>query len=771
MKRKALIIVENQSVPPDPRVLNEARSLHANGYEVTVLCPQRKGYRQGRQELDGIHVYRHPMPAEGHTLAGYLWEYGCALFWECLYTWWIFVRHGFHVIQGCNPPDDIFVVALPFKLMGIKYIFDHHDANPELYLSKYGRTDRLHRLLLWLEKMTYRFSDEVIVTNNSYRDVAINRGHVPPHDVFVVRNGPDRHSFCAVPPKAAWKSGKPHMVAYVGCMNVQDGLDILIEVAAYIKSLGRSDIHFVCVGRGPELLKLEKMVEEKALVDTVTFTGFVPDEDLLDVLSTADVCVNPDRPSEMNNISTMIKIMEYMALGKPIVQFESKEGRFSALEASLYADPTEPVKDFANKILWLLERPEERRRMGEFGRNRIEKELAWEYSVDNLLAAYERAFSKRGASKDAAQHGTGEKAAFSCDAATCDDVSTTTTRVNANELDQVSSYLPYALITPARNEEAFIRKTVESVISQTHRPLKWVIVDDGSTDGTPDIIRAYLAQYPWIEMIQRPQRRERTFAAKVHAFRIGYERVRDLPFAVIGNLDGDISFDPDHFEFLLRQFATDPALGVAGTVFKEENYSSETDSFEGSTHVAGQCQLFRRQCWEEIGGYTPHHAGGVDWMAVTTARMLGWKTRSFREKSFFHYRRLGTAERSVLSSLFSYGKKDYYLGGHPLWQLFRVAYRIAKRPYVLGGLALGAGYCGAFVRRIPRPVSPELMAFHRKEQMAKLKSILASLLTFKGVDTFGAMPEQACTIPTPAAPSRHAQPPQPLEAERLKAAR
>jgi poly-beta-1,6-N-acetyl-D-glucosamine synthase len=299
----------------------------------------------------------------------------------------------------------------------------------------------------------------------------------------------------------------------------------------------------------------------------------------------------------------------------------------------------------------------------------------------------------------------------------------------------------YVLVTPARNEERFLQKTIESMVHQTALPLKWVIVDDGSTDRTPDIVAPYLARHPWIEMVQRPRRQERTFAAKVYAFRAGQERIQHLPYSVIGNLDGDISFEPDHFEFLLKQFAIDPALGVAGTIFREENYSSDSDSFEGQKHVAGQCQLFRKQCWEDIGGYTPHDAGGIDWMAVTTARMLGWKTRSFREKSFFHHRRLGTAERSVLSSLFSYGEKDYYLGGHPLWQLFRVTYRTAKQPYILGGLALGAGYCSAFLRRMPRPVSAELMAFHRKEQMAKLKTILTSLLAFKGVDNFGAQPE------------------------------
>jgi glycosyltransferase involved in cell wall biosynthesis len=395
VKRKALIIVENQSVPPDPRVLNEARSLQANGYQVTVLCPRRKRHPQGYELVDGIHVYRHPMPKEGDSAAGYLWEYGGALFWEFWYAWWIYFRRGFHVIQGCNPPDNIFLVALPFKLLGVKYIFDNHDANPELYLSKYGKKTFLYKVLVWLEKMTYRFSDAVMVTNASYRGLAINRGFVASENVFIVRNGPNLETFKAVPPNDRLKDGKRHMVGYVGYMSSQDGLDILVDVAEYLKKSGRNDVRFVCVGEGSELPKLMQMVKEKDLADTITFTGRIPDAELLEILSTADVCVNPDKPCEMNNISTMIKIMEYMALGKPIVQFESKEGRFSASEASLYADKIDRVPDFANKILWLLERPEERKRMGAFGRHRIETELAWDYSVPNLLGAYQTALNKR----------------------------------------------------------------------------------------------------------------------------------------------------------------------------------------------------------------------------------------------------------------------------------------------------------------------------------------------------------------------------------------
>ena len=394
MKRKVLIIVENASVPFDPRVWKEALALRDSNYEVVVLCPKDKGYEQVYEFRDNIHIYRHPIPDAGSGALGYILEYGCALFWEFLYSCWIYMRRGFDVIQGCNPPDDIFLVAWPFKVFGVKFIFDHHDVNPELYLAKYEREGFLYRVLVWLEKMTFRFCDVVMSTNNSYKQIALTRGGLAPEDVFVVRNGPDLKTFQPVPPNPALRYGKRHLIGYVGAMGVQEGLDILVNVAEHIKNMGRRDVHFTCVGGGPALAGLTEMVEEKNLGDMVNFTGRIPDADLLEILSTADVCVNPDRPCEMNDMSTMIKIMEYMALGKPIVQFDLREGRISAQEASLYSDNVNRVEDFAGNILWLLDHPEERRTMGEFGRRRVEGQLAWEHSVPNLLAAYERAFSK-----------------------------------------------------------------------------------------------------------------------------------------------------------------------------------------------------------------------------------------------------------------------------------------------------------------------------------------------------------------------------------------
>jgi glycosyltransferase involved in cell wall biosynthesis len=294
----------------------------------------------------------------------------------------------------------------------------------------------------------------------------------------------------------------------------------------------------------------------------------------------------------------------------------------------------------------------------------------------------------------------------------------------------------YVLVTSARNEGRFIEGTIRSVVAQTRLPERWVIVNDGSTDDTAAIVGRYRERHSWIELLQRPVRKERSFAGKAHAVNAALERVAPLQFEVIGNLDADVSFEPDYMAFVMEKFAADPELGVAGTPFTEEGYDSTKDSFEGENYVAGPCQLFRYNCFRQIGGYVPNRAGGVDWIAVMTARMQGWKVRSFPEKRFHHHRSMGTAEKGKLSALFAYGQKDYYLGGSPVWQLFRVAYRVTKKPYVTGGLALLFGYCWGALRRIERPISSELMLFHRREQMKKLKAVFQSLSKFKKADNF-----------------------------------
>jgi glycosyltransferase involved in cell wall biosynthesis len=284
--------------------------------------------------------------------------------------------------------------------------------------------------------------------------------------------------------------------------------------------------------------------------------------------------------------------------------------------------------------------------------------------------------------------------------------------------------LSYVLITPAKNEERNIEKNIVSVISQTIRPTKWVIVSDGSTDRTDEIVNKYVAQHSWMEIVRMPVRTERDFAAKVHCFNAGYQKINDLNYDIIGNLDADITFDSDYFEFLLGQFERNPRLGVAGTPFVENTSVIYNYNFANIEHVSGACQLFRRQCFEDIGGYIPIKGGGIDWTAVTSARMKGWKARTFTEKTFFHHRPMGTAENGKLKAWFKHGKKDYYLGGHPVWEILRSIFQMKSKPYVLGGLCLFIGYAWGAISRMDRPIPKELMHFHRVEQMQRLKNIL-----------------------------------------------
>ena len=296
--------------------------------------------------------------------------------------------------------------------------------------------------------------------------------------------------------------------------------------------------------------------------------------------------------------------------------------------------------------------------------------------------------------------------------------------INAIQVDIPS----YVLITPARNEAAYIERTIKSMVSQTVLPLKWVIVSDGSTDGTDDIVKSYAARHKWIEMVRTPERKERHFAGKVFAFDAGYERVKDLKFDVIGNLDADISFDEDYFSFILSKMGKNPELGVAGTPFRDGTVQYDY-RFASTEHVSGACQLFRRECFEEIGGYIPIKGGGVDWTAVTTARMKGWRTRTFTEKTYSHHRNSGTGQSTLLASRFRFGKQDYYLGAYPLWEIFRCLYQMKNRPRLLGGLLLISGYIWAFLSRVERPIPRELVRFRQKEQMQRLKNILYNMVS------------------------------------------
>jgi glycosyltransferase involved in cell wall biosynthesis len=393
---RVLIVVENLPVPFDRRVWMEATTLQQAGYHVSVISPKSKGFEKDYEIIDGIHIYRHPLPTEVSSVTGYFWEYLWAVTWEFRLARRVWQEQGFDIVHICNPPDLLFLVAGWFKLFqGTKVIFDQHDLNPELYRAKYGRRDIFYHGLLCAEFLTFATADVVISTNESYRSTALTRGRKKNEQVFVVRSGPDLSRFPPLPPNPTYCRGRKYLVGYLGVMGEQEGIDYLLKAVRYsVLEKGRQDVHFMLIGSGPVLEQLKALAKELGIAEFVEFTGRVPDQELRERLSSCDVCVNPDRKNLLNDLSTMNKVLEYMALGKPIVQFNLLEGRRSAEGASLYAISNDEI-DFAEKVLWLLDSPQYREQMGAEGQRRMKEMLEWRHQAPRLLEAYAKALNHK----------------------------------------------------------------------------------------------------------------------------------------------------------------------------------------------------------------------------------------------------------------------------------------------------------------------------------------------------------------------------------------
>lgn len=395
MNRKILIIVENLPVPFDTRVWNEATTLAENGYTVSVICPMGKGYESEKETIDNVNIFRYRLSEEGNSAFGYFIEYFFSIWKEYKLAKKIYKEIGFDVIQGCNPPDNIFLIAKAFKKYGVDFVFDHHDLCPELYEAKFNKNNGL---LYWglnkLEYLTYRSCSFAFVTNESYKEIAIERGKMNPNNVFILRSGPKLNRMIKKEPLAELKNGYKYMVGYLGVIGQQEGLEYILKCAKYNKK-HNNDILWVIIGDGPHLKTIMKIAKDLDVEDCILFTGRIDDDTMLKYLNTSDVCVNSDIYNSMNDKSTMNKILEYMALGKPIVQFDLKEGKFSAQDASLYAKNNDYL-DMMIKIRSLLNNPELRKQMGEFGYNRIINELSWEHSSKTLLKVYDNYFIGRG---------------------------------------------------------------------------------------------------------------------------------------------------------------------------------------------------------------------------------------------------------------------------------------------------------------------------------------------------------------------------------------
>ena len=394
--KRVLIIVENLPVPVDRRVWMEATTLRDAGYYVSVICPMGRGHDRAFEMLDGIAVYRHPLPPDGEGTLTFVKEYALALWHETRLAWRVRRERGFDVIHVCNPPDLLFLVAAPFRaLFGTPMIFDHHDATLEMYEAKFGRRDLPYRVLKVAERLTYSAADVVIATNESLRGFALGRGHKRPEDVFVVRSGPRLDRFVPRPGGERYRAGFRHVVGYVGVLGSQDGLDVLLRVARRLLDRGRDDIRFMIIGGGPSLEPLRALARELDLEGHVEFTGMVTDQsELMERLTACDVCVAPDPRTSYSDVCTMNKVLEYMALGKATVQFDLTEGRHSAADAAVYARPNDEA-DFAQKILELLADPQRCEMMGRIGQARMRDALAWEHQAPRLLAAYARALGRR----------------------------------------------------------------------------------------------------------------------------------------------------------------------------------------------------------------------------------------------------------------------------------------------------------------------------------------------------------------------------------------
>ena len=392
--RRVLIVVENLPVPLDRRVWLEATTLTAHGYHVSVICPTGRGWDKPYEEIEGVHIYRYPEPPEAHAGAkAYAVEYGLALRHMFRLAKVVRREQGFDVIHGCNPPDLVFLLAQRYRPAGVRYLFDHHDVCPELYEAKFGRRGTFWRVMLWWERMTFATASVSIATNESFRRIAMARGKMKPEDVFVVRSAPRIEKFELRPRDPAVRMGAGTVLGWVGVIGQQEGLDLLVRAVDHLVRRGITDLHVIIVGFGPHQAEVERDVAAHGLTDRFTFTGAQYGEDLLRILNSIDIGVSPDPKNAMNDISTMNKVMEYMTLEKPVVQFDLTEGRASAREASLYARPNDPA-DFADKIAELIAEPEKGREMGRIGRARVLETLSWAHSVPNLLAAYDRIFSR-----------------------------------------------------------------------------------------------------------------------------------------------------------------------------------------------------------------------------------------------------------------------------------------------------------------------------------------------------------------------------------------
>lgn len=388
-RQNVLIIVENLPVPNDRRVWLEATTLQKAGYNVSVISIKGKNASASREVLDDVHVYRYPTPPQTSGTLSFIIEFAYCWIMSFYLSLIVARKQGIDIIHACNPPETFWLIGWFYKLFGKKFLFDHHDLSPEMYYSRFGKKGTAYKLLILLEKLTFKTADIVMTTNETHKNIAIERGGYPADKIYIVRSGPDHHKLSPAEPDLSLKNGKPYMVSYLGVLNPQDGVDTVVHLADYmVKQMGRTDIQFVIMGSGDSLQDLKDLTTELGLNDYMHFTGWVELDTIRAYLSTSDVCVDTMPKTPYSDAATMNKILEYMSVARPVAVFDLVESRVSAQTAAVYANPDD-VPDLAQKVSDLLADEQKRQEMGQFGRQRIENELAWEHQQKNLLAAYE----------------------------------------------------------------------------------------------------------------------------------------------------------------------------------------------------------------------------------------------------------------------------------------------------------------------------------------------------------------------------------------------
>ncbi len=705
----------------DPRVRREAEALAQKGIEVHVIGLSEKGLTAQPQLSDaivnGVHVHRLPIKKKRGNSLRYLFEYFMTGFLGGLQLAALHFRRKLNAVHVHNMPDILVLAAAVPRLGGSKLVLDIHDPMPELSMSSNNGSSKklLVRLLRLQEKFSCGLADRVISVNESMRENLQAKG-VPDDKIFIVHNFPDQRVFpiCEIP--SSWPRNR-NCLSLLYCGTVTEHYDLALVVKAIARLAGEVPVKLRIVGTGTTLAQVLDLARNLGVADSIELIGVVPLDRVHEEMRKVDVGISCQRGSVFGDLCFSTKIVEYLTQGLPVLTPQTYTvSKYLPADCLFYFEPGNDAA-LADAIRFMWRNPAEvLRRLSRA--TQLLPRLSWQAEKDRFLAFYADLLN------DARPPGASQPVVKPA--------VTTSSIDKSGQLDNfgpISGFPKYVLITPAKNEEAFIEKTIVSVIKQTVRPAKWVIVDDGSMDRTAEIVSSYLNSHEFIHLVRiRPSMR-RDFGRKVAAFNAGLEALGDIPYCFIGNLDADIILPPDYYATILSEFEREPCLGLAGGMIRlriGKNFMSRRIS---SDSVSGGVQLFRRECFDDIGGYLRLPGGGEDAAAEVMARMHGWLVRNIPHRDAYELRRTGTAQNGIFKAMYKEGVQFHSLGYGTPFYLCRCAYRIGDRPFVIGSLLSLLGFMWAKLRSYPVHLPPLAVLYLRSEQKSKLRQMLRKFIT------------------------------------------